>query len=196
MSTSSMASARSRIEFGHGLADADAGDLRDDVVEAFDVLNVDGAIDVDAAVQQLFHVEIAFGMAAACCIGVRQLVDKDDLRPPRDDGVEVHFLEPLAFVLNAPTGYDFEAVQQRFGFSASVGFHHTDDNVVTVLLSGPGLLQHFIGFADARRGTHEDFQLAEASLLAPGRLKQGFRRGALICVAPLICHSLKVLTRI
>jgi hypothetical protein len=49
-------------------------------------------------------------------------------------------------------------------------------------------LQHFIGFADAWRGTHEDLQLPEAALFTSGRLKQSFRRGALVLVAPLICH--------
>ena len=180
---------------GHGLAHANAGDLRDDVVEAFDVLNVDRGVDVDAAVQQLFHVEIAFGVTAARCIGVRQLIDENDLRPPRDDGVEIHLLEALAFVRNAPAGHDFKTLQQRFGLFASVGLHDADDNVVAVLLSGPGLLQHFIGFADTRRGTHEDLELAEASLFATGGLEQCFRRGALVLVAPLICHAASVLTR-
>ena len=36
---------------GHCLAHADVRDLSDDVVQAFDVLNVDGGVDVDAAAQ-------------------------------------------------------------------------------------------------------------------------------------------------
>ena len=35
------------------LADADVRDLRNNVVEAFDVLDVDGRVDVDAVVQDL-----------------------------------------------------------------------------------------------------------------------------------------------
>ena len=50
---------------GHGLAHAHARDLRDDVVQAFDVLDVDSGVDVDASVQQLFHIEVALRMAAA-----------------------------------------------------------------------------------------------------------------------------------
>ena len=34
----------------HGLAHPDMGDLRDDVVQAFDVLDVEGGVDVDAGV--------------------------------------------------------------------------------------------------------------------------------------------------
>ena len=82
---------RVRNRFAH----AYMGDLRDDVVEAFDVLNIDRGIDVDAVAHQLFDVEIALRMAAALRVGVRKLVDQHELRSPGDDGVEVHFLEPL-----------------------------------------------------------------------------------------------------
>jgi hypothetical protein len=70
-----------------------------------------------------------------------------------------------------------------------MGLNHSCDDIGTVLQSGPCLLQHFIGFADARRGTHEYFQLAEASLFSASRLKQGIRRRALVRIAPLICHG-------
>src|SRR5215475_2989757 len=76
-----------------------------------------------------------------------------------------------------------------------MGFHHTDDNIVAVSLSGLSLLQHFIGFADAWRGTHENFELAETPVFASGRFEQGLRRGALVLLAPLICHKASVLAR-
>ena len=60
----------------HGLAHPHMRDLRDDVVQALDVLDVDRGIDVDAVVQQLLDVEIALGMAAARRIGVGKLVDQ------------------------------------------------------------------------------------------------------------------------
>ena len=104
-----------------GFAHAHMGDLRDDVVEAFDVLDIDGGVDVDAAAHQLFDVEIALRMAAALRVGVRKLVDQHDLRPAGDDGVEVHLLEPLAFVLDAPARNDFEPGQQRLGLACGRG---------------------------------------------------------------------------
>ena len=83
------------IEHGvrHGLAHAHMRDLGDHVVEAFDVLDIDRRVDVDAVTHQLFDVEIALRMAAAFDVGVGEFVDQHDLRPPRDDGVEVHLLE-------------------------------------------------------------------------------------------------------
>ena len=60
---------------GHRFADAHASDLRDDVVEALDVLDVEGRIDVDAAIEQLLDVEIALGVPASRRVRVRELVD-------------------------------------------------------------------------------------------------------------------------
>ena len=164
----------------HGLAHADMRDLGDDVVQAFDVLDVDRRVDVDAAAQQLLDVEIALGVAAAGRVGVGEFVDQHDLRPAGDDGVEVHFLKPLALVFDSPARDDFEAFQQRLGLLAAVRLDDADDDVVAVLLPGAGLLQHLVGLADARRRADEDSELADAAFFPPGRFKQGLRRGSLV----------------
>ncbi len=52
----------------HGLPHADTGDLRHHVVQTFDVLDVERRIDVDPLAQQLFDVEIAFGVPAAATL--------------------------------------------------------------------------------------------------------------------------------
>ena len=89
--------------------------------------------------------------------------------------VEVHLVERLAVVFDAAARNDFQAAQQRFGFLAAMGFDDADDDVVTVLLAGMSLLQHFIGFADAGRGADEDPELADAPFLAARRFKERFR---------------------
>ena len=61
---------------GNRLADTNARDLRDDVVQAFDVLDVDSGIDVDAVRQQFHDIEIALRMAAARRVGVGEFVDE------------------------------------------------------------------------------------------------------------------------
>ena len=85
----------------HGLAHPHMGDLRDDVVEALDVLNVDCRVDVDAAVEQLLDIEVALGMTTARRIGMGQFVHQRDLGVAGDDGVEIHLLERLALVVEA-----------------------------------------------------------------------------------------------
>ena len=73
---------------GHLLLLLDAGDLGDDVVEAFQVLDVDRRDHGDAGVEQLLDVLPAFGVLAARGVGVGELVDQHHLRlalaaPPR-----------------------------------------------------------------------------------------------------------------
>ena len=76
----------------HGLAYPDMRDLRDDVVEALDVLNIDGGVDVDTAVKQFLDIEIALGMTTAGRVGMGELVHQRDLGAAGNDGVEIHLL--------------------------------------------------------------------------------------------------------
>jgi len=94
-------------------------DLCNHVIEALDVLNVNGRVDIDAVGQQFFDVEITLGVTAAGCIGMGEFIDKNNLRPARDDPVKVHLLEPLALVINTPPRDDFEAVQEGLRFPAA-----------------------------------------------------------------------------
>ena len=77
---------------GHRLAHPDAGDLGNDVVQAFDVLDIEGSVDVDAASDQLLDIHVTFGMAAARRIGVRQLINQRQLRASCQQGVQIHLI--------------------------------------------------------------------------------------------------------
>ena len=147
-------------------------DLRDHVVEAFDVLDVDGRIDIDAVARHFLDIEIALGMTAARRVGVGEFIDQHDLRPARDDRIEIHLLEPLALIVDPPARHHFEPLQQRFGLRASVGFDHADDDIVARLLPGARAQQHFIGLADAGRGPEEYLQPADTAALPAGRLQE------------------------
>ena len=78
---------------GQRLADDDAGDLGDDVVEAFDVLDVERRPDVDARVEQFLDVLPALGVPQALGVGVGQLVDEDQLRAAGERGVEIELAQ-------------------------------------------------------------------------------------------------------
>ena len=99
--------------------------------------------------------------------------------------------ERLAFVVECAARNDLDAVQQRLGFLAAVGLDDAGDDVVAVLQPGMGLLQHLVGLADAGRGADEDAELADAPLLAPRRFEQGFRRGPMFGIAPLIAIAVR-----
>ncbi len=91
---------------GHRLAHAHARDLRDDVVEALDVLDVERRVDVDAGGEQLLDVEVALRVAAARRVGVGELVDEDEARAALEHRVEVHLVEQAPLVVDRAPRHD------------------------------------------------------------------------------------------
>jgi hypothetical protein len=168
------------------------GDLRDHVIQALDVLDVDGGIDIDAVGQQFLDIEIALGMPAAGSVGVGELIDEGELWLARDDRVEIHLLEDLVPVLDALARDDFEAPEQRVGFRARMRLDKADYDIDACLEPCMGALQHLIGLADTGRGADEDLQPAMRAVLPPGGLQQGFRRGTLFGITALICHAANI----
>ena len=98
MSISSISSACSSTVSGSVSRTDDAGDLGDDVVQAFDVLDVERRPDVDAGGEQLLDILPALRMPRAFGVGVGQLVDQDQLRLPRQRGVEIEFAQRHAAI--------------------------------------------------------------------------------------------------
>ena len=113
---------------GNRFAHAHAGDLRDHVVQALDVLHVQRRVHVDAGVEQLEDVLPALGMAPAGRVRVRQLVDQDHLRLARERRVEVELLEIDAAMGDAPARQDVETEEQRSGVVAAVRLDPADDD--------------------------------------------------------------------
>ena len=173
----------------NGLAHADARDLRHDVVEALDVLDVERGVNVDAVAEKLFDIEVALRVPAAGNVGMRKLVDERQLRPARKQRVEIHLWQRTAFILEPLARNDLEAFEQRLGLFAAMRLDHADDNVLAVLQAGARLLQHLVSLADAGSGAEEDLQLAGAALFPFGLFQQGLGRGPLVQIAPLFCHE-------
>ena len=148
---------------GDGFADADAGDAGDDVVEAFEVLDVERGPDVDAGVEQLGDVHVALGVAAAGGVGVGEFVDEGEGGAAGEEGVEVHLLEGVAAVGDGAAGDGFEAFGEGGGFAAAVGFDDADDDLAAGALVGAGGGEHGPGFADAWGGAEEDLEAAARS---------------------------------
>ena len=173
---------------GNRFAYADTGDLGDDVVQAFDMLDVERRIDVDAAREQFLHIHIAFGMTAAGRVGMRQFVDQDETGTPRNDGVNVHFIENAALVVDRPTRHHLQAIDQRLGFLAAVSLDDADDDIDPVGFARMGRGQHFKGLADTGRCTQKNFQAAAGFPLRPRQ--ERVRRWSAIHVAAVISHQM------
>ena len=169
----------------HRLAHDDPGDLRDDVVERFEVLDVDRRVDVDPRVQQLHDVLPALGVTTAGSVGVRQLVDEDDGRATGEGGVEVQLPQCGAAILDRPGRQNFETLEQRFRLGASVRLHDADEQVQARRPLLTRRLQHRVRLAHAGSGAEEHLQLATVLtgffLLGPSQESFG--------ITPAILHG-------
>ena len=114
------------------------------------MLDVERRPHIDAGPDQLLDVLPAFGMARTVGIGVGVFVDEEELGPPRQGGVDVELQQGPIAVLHGLAREDLEAGEQRLGLGPAVGFHQADDDIDTLVLAPPGLLQHLVGLADPR----------------------------------------------
>ena len=163
---------------GNRLALLDAGDLLDDVVQRLQVLNVEGRDDVDAGLEQLRDVLPALLVAGTWRVGVCELVDERDLRPPFEQGVDVHLLDRRPPILDRLAWNHFQAADLLGRLGSPVCLDVADDDVLAVFATTLALVEHRVRLADARCGAEVDAQLASSHSLkaTPGR-GRGSARG-------------------
>jgi hypothetical protein len=145
---------------GQPLADLDADRVLDDVVEAFEVLDVERADDVDSGGQDILNVLVSFRVPAARDIRVGELVDEGHLRLALDHRFRIHFLHRDAVVFLGRAGNDFQALGQAGDIGPAVGFEKSDDDVDALVPEAVALLEHLIGLADAGRVAEVDLEPA------------------------------------
>ncbi len=143
---------------GQPLVDRRAGDGLDRVGDRLEVLDVAGADDLDAGVEDELDVLPALLSGGAGDVGVGQLVDHRDRGMPLDDSVGVHLLDDDAAVLDALAGQDLETIEEGGGQRAAVGLHEADHDVRAASLAPVRLLEHAIRLADARGHAQVDPQ--------------------------------------
>ena len=137
------------------------------------------------ASKQLEHVLIALLVAAAGDVGVRQLVDDTQRRLSREDGVEVHFLQHHAAVVDPASRHDLEIADPRLGIGTAVGLDESDHDVDAFAPERVRVFDHRVGLADARRGADVD---AETGTLIVLQLRQRLlARGATLSPACVPC---------
>ena len=150
---------------GDALPDGDAGDGGHGVVEALDVLDIDGGIDVDAGLQQLLHVLVALGVAAAGGVGMGQLVHQDQLRVTAEGGVQIELPQGNISVAHRLGGQLLQPLGEGQGFRAGVGLdvagHHLD--ALALGLMGGG--QHGVGLAHTGGVAEKNLQKAPGIFL-------------------------------
>ena len=144
------------------LALADARNLRDQVIEAFEVLDVERRPDIDACVAEFGNVLPALGVPrrrlAVDQVRVRQLVDQQDLGPALQRGVEVELLAYHAAIADRLQRQGFQRLEHALGFAPAVRLDVPDHDVGPRRLGRERRLEHRVGLADPRRSSKEDTQ--------------------------------------
>src|SRR5262249_40285627 len=144
---------------GHRFADGDPGDLLDQVLDALEVLDVDGGDHVDPGVPEVLDVPPALVVAQAGSVRVRELVDQGDLGPARQDRVEIHVLQGRAAVLHLHPWHHLQALQKLDCPRPPIGLDEGHDHVVAMAQQFVRLAQHGEGFAGPGRRAEVDLQL-------------------------------------
>ncbi len=145
---------------GNGLPDLDAGDAADDVVEAFEVLDVERREHVDAVGEKLVDVLPALRMARARDVGVRELVDEDQRGMPANRAVQIELGELSPLILDPGGRQHLEALQQRLGFLAAMRLDDADDDILALGAQRLRRGQHCIRLPDTGRCAKVDAQTA------------------------------------
>jgi hypothetical protein len=150
--------------------------MRAEVVEAGQVLDVDGGDDRDARRQDVQHVLPALGPPAPGDVGVGQLVDQGPLRVALDQRLDVQLLEGPTLV-GELAGWDgLEALEHLVGPGPPVGLGDADDHVGAPCPSPLALPEHGVGLAHSGCGSQVHRAprvLAQLGvLLGPERVKR------------------------
>jgi hypothetical protein len=121
------------------------------IIQAFQMLHVQGRDDVDARRQDVLHVLVALGITAAGRVGMRQFIHQRDLRTARKERIDIHLFHLDASVLRSAHRDALQALDQARRVFAAMGFDHRDDHVDAFGLQAMGLLERLVGLAHARR---------------------------------------------
>jgi hypothetical protein len=121
----------------------------DFVGDALQVLDIHGGDHVEAGPEQLQYILPAFLVPARSRhVRVGKLVDQGELRLPAQDGVDVHFLQLAAPVLDGLARDDLQAADEFFGQPPAVALDEPDDDIGPWLLAAVSLVQHREGLTD------------------------------------------------
>ena len=156
---------------GHLLLLFDAGDLGDDVVQAFQMLDVDRGDDGDSGVEQLLDILPSLRVLAAGSVGVGEFVDQHDLRVTGQHRSHVELGEALAAILDVARRDGLDAGEQVCGLLAAVRLDDRRHHIGAALPPTMRLPEHRVGLTDAGRRPQVDAQLT-ALLLVVAPIRQ------------------------
>ncbi len=160
---------------GKTLLDSHARGALDDVMEALQVLDVQGGDDVDACTKDFLDVLITLCIAAAGGIRMGQFIHQRNGGPPLEHRIQVHLLQDDATVLDSSARHLFQIADLGNGLRSAVRFDEADHHVDALPPQPVSLLEHVVGLANPGGETKIDFQ--PATLLATDEIQETLRLG-------------------
>jgi hypothetical protein len=150
---------------GNRFPNNDSSRLLHQLIEAFEMLDIERTDDIDTHVQQFQRVLVALLISAKRRIGVRQLIDHGDLRPSLQNGIQIHLFHHQVPVLDLFARNDLEPLDQRFCLSAAVGFDEAQHDVHASLFQSMGFFQHLKSLSNPCRRADIHFQTTAVGAL-------------------------------
>jgi hypothetical protein len=144
------------------------------------VMDVHRRDHVDPGGQQRLHVLPALGVtsgrARVAGVGVSQLVDQGDLRPPGQHRGQIQLADQQATVVDLPPRHHLETGHGGLGLGPAVRLDEGHDHVGAPLGPPQALGEHRVRLADPRCGTEVDPQRAAFHGLSLHRSPQALHR--------------------
>ena len=158
----------------HSLANRNPGDALDSRRNALNMLHVHRGENIDVGCEHVEHILIALSVFAAFNVGMSELVDQDDLRPTRQNAVEVHLFEDDTLVFNLLPRNFFELVCKFGSARPAVGLDDSNYDIFSALMTANRLAQHVVCLAHP--GSVAEKKLEGAAGLLRRNLFQPFLR--------------------
>ena len=140
------------------------GDLGNDIVEAVEVLDIQGRVYVYPFIEYLLDVLVAFRVARPRCIGMGKFIDKYQLGMGGEDCIEIHLRDRHIPVLYHLPGDDREPFNQCFCLSPAMRLNVPDFYINSLILPEVRCLQHLVRLSYPGNVTKENFEFAPVLL--------------------------------
>jgi hypothetical protein len=131
------------------------------------MLHVHRREHVDAGVEDVLYVLVALAVVQARRVGVRELVDQAQLRPPGEDPGEVEVGDRRTTVGHAPAREPLEPHGARLGLRPAMRLEQADHDVAARLELGTPLVEHPHGLPHPGRHAEEHLQVAAIIHVTP-----------------------------
>ncbi|MNM69640.1 hypothetical protein D3C81_812460 [compost metagenome] len=144
----------------HRLPDPYARQLGYRIVQALQMLHIHCRNDGNSILQQVDYIFISLPVSAARDIGMRKLIDKHNLRMPRNDSLGVHFLQYGGCISDLGPWDNRQSPNLLPCLLPPVCFQEANHHIDAFVQKQVPFLQHLIGFAHS--GGRADIHLERA----------------------------------